>query len=135
MSRTAECPRGSGPCAPASVRTVRRRRRWCPRRGTRPPPCSSPGSNAGSDGHAVRPEPVTGWELVGVPYTSMARPGGIASAIDVLRSAGLAVQLAELGVQDAGDLALEVPSGQRGPSGLLNEQALSRLVVATRDMV
>ena len=78
---------------------------------------------------------MTGWELVGVPYTSMARPGGIASAIDVLRSAGLAVQLAELGVQDAGDLALEVPSGQRGPSGLLNEQALSRLVVATRDMV
>jgi arginase len=29
------------------------------------------------------------FELVGVPYTSMAAPGGIARAIDVLRSAGL----------------------------------------------
>jgi arginase len=78
---------------------------------------------------------VTGWELVGVPYTSMARPGGIATAIDVLRSAGLAERLAERGVRDAGDLTLEAPSGRRGPSGLLNEQALSRLVVATRDTV
>ena len=78
---------------------------------------------------------MTGFELVGVPYTSMARPGGIATAIDVLRSAGLAERLAERGVQDAGDLTLEAPSGERGPSGLLNEQALSRLVVTTRDMV
>jgi arginase len=78
---------------------------------------------------------VAGWELVGVPYTSMARPGGIAAAIDVLRSAGLAERLGASGVHDAGDLRLEAPSGQRGLSGLLNEQALSRLVVATRDMV
>lgn len=78
---------------------------------------------------------MAGWELVGVPYTSMARPGGIAAAIDVLRSAGLAERLGASGVHDAGDLGLEAPSGQRGLSGLLNEQALSRLVVATRDMV
>ena len=78
---------------------------------------------------------MTGWELVGVPYTSMARPGGIAAAIDVLRSAGLAEQLGASGVHDADDMRLEAPSGQRGPSGFLNEHALSRLVVATREMV
>lgn len=93
------------------------------------------GQTPGSDGHVVLAESVTGWELVGVPYTSMARPGGIATAIDILRSAGLAERLAERGVQDAGDLTLEAPSGQRGPSGLLNEEALSRLVVETRGMV
>ena len=83
----------------------------------------------------VRRASVTSWELVGVPYTSMARPGGIAEAIGVLRSVGLAERLGDRGVRDAGDLRLEGPSGQRGPSGLLNEQALSRLVVTTRDMV
>jgi arginase len=79
--------------------------------------------------------PVTPWELTGVPYTSMARPGGIASAIDVLRSAGLAERLAKLGVRDAGDMQLEGPSGERGPSGLLNERALAHLVAATRARV
>jgi hypothetical protein len=29
------------------------------------------------------------FDLIGVPYTSMARPGGIADAIGVLREAGL----------------------------------------------
>jgi arginase len=78
---------------------------------------------------------MTGWELVGVPHTSMARPGGIAEAIGALRSAGLAERLAGLGVPDTGDMELDAPSGERGPSGLLNEQALARLVVTTRDMV
>jgi arginase len=78
---------------------------------------------------------VTGWELVGVPYTSMARPGGIATAIDVLRAAGLAERLSGLGVRDAGDMELEGPSGERGRSGFLNERALARLVVTTRDTV
>lgn len=76
-----------------------------------------------------------GWELIGVPYTSMARPGGIATAIDVLRSAGLAERLGDLGVPDGGDMQLEGPSGERGPSGLLNERALARLVLATRERV
>jgi arginase len=78
---------------------------------------------------------VAGWELVGVPYTSMARPGGIATAIDVLRAAGLAQRLGDSGVRDAGDMEVEAPSGQRGPSGLLNEHALGRLVTATREVV
>jgi hypothetical protein len=29
------------------------------------------------------------FDMIGVPYTSMARPGGIADAIGVLREAGL----------------------------------------------
>src|ERR671918_686848 len=78
---------------------------------------------------------MTDWELIGVPYTSMARPGGIAEAIGALRSAGLAERLAGLGVPDTGDMELDAPSGERGPSGLLNEQALAQLVVTTRDLV
>ena len=70
-----------------------------------------------------------------MPYTSMAQPGGIATAIDVLRGAGLAERLAALGVHDAGDIELDPPSGERGPSGLLNERALVRLVKTTRDAV
>jgi arginase len=78
---------------------------------------------------------VIGWELIGIPYTSRAHPGGIATAIDVLRSAGLAERLGELGVPDGGDMQLEGPSGERGPSGLLNEPALAHLVLATRAWV
>jgi arginase len=72
------------------------------------------------------------WRLVGVPYTSAQAPGGIARAIKVLRSRGLAERLGRLGVVDAGDLRLQEPSGTRGPSGLLNEAALGELVEATR---
>ena len=76
------------------------------------------------------------FELVGVPYTSMAAPGGIAGAIGVLRSAGLVERLRAAGdVDDRGDLDLIEGSGQRGPSGLLNEAALARLIVATREAV
>ncbi len=74
-----------------------------------------------------------GWHLVGVPYTSMRLPGGIAGAIDVLRSRGLAERLAEQRVVDAGDLRVQGPSGIRGDSGLLNEAALAELVEATRE--
>jgi arginase len=75
------------------------------------------------------------WELTGVPYTSMKEPGGIAGAIAALRECGLAEELRSLGVEDAGDLLLEEPSGERGPSGVLNEPALVRLVQATQDRV
>jgi arginase len=76
------------------------------------------------------------FELVGVPYTSMARPGGIARAIGVLRVAGLVDRLKAAGdVRDAGDLDLIEGDGVRGPSGLLNETGLGRLVVATREAV
>jgi arginase len=75
------------------------------------------------------------WELTGVPYTSMKEPGGIADALAALRESGLADELRQLGVDDAGDLQLEEPAGERGPSGVLNEQALVRLVEATRGRV
>lgn len=75
------------------------------------------------------------WELTGIPYTSMKSPGGIAEAINALRAGAIAERLEALGVNDAGDLALEGPSGERGPSGLLNERALSQLVAQTRKRV
>lgn len=75
-------------------------------------------------------------DLIGVPYTSMAKPGGIANAIRVLREAGLAERLAARGdVSDAGDLELLDVTGVRGPSMLLNERALVHLVAATRAAV
>jgi arginase len=75
------------------------------------------------------------WDLIGVPYTSAAEAGGIAHAITALRAAGLADRLAAMGVDDTGDLTLEPPNGQRGPSGFLNEPALARLVTASRERV
>jgi arginase len=73
-------------------------------------------------------------ELIGVPYTSASRPGGIATAIRVLREAGLVESLGG-DVRDGGDLELLEGNGVRGSSGLLNEQALGRLVSATREAV
>jgi arginase len=76
------------------------------------------------------------FDLIGVPYTSMAKPGGIANAIEVLREVGLAERVAATGeVRDTGDLSLLEGSGVRGSSGLLNERALGRLVTATRQAV
>jgi arginase len=75
------------------------------------------------------------WELVGIPYTSMKRPGGIADAIGVLRESRLGERLTALGVADGGDLPTSGPDGIRGPSGLLNEKPLSKLVVQTRARV
>jgi arginase len=75
-------------------------------------------------------------ELIGVPYTSAASPDGIATAIRVLRAAGLAESLTRgADVRDGGDLELLEGTGERGPSGLLNERALGRLVTATRQAV
>jgi arginase len=75
-------------------------------------------------------------DLIGVPYTSAAKPGGIATAIRVLREAGLVEALREgRDVRDDGDLELLEGTGVRGRSGLLNEQALARLVAATREAV
>jgi arginase len=68
------------------------------------------------------------WELTGVPYTSAREPGGIARAIGVLRELGLAERLEAHGVVDAGDLDVLPPSGERGPSGILNEEAFEHLV-------
>jgi arginase len=75
-------------------------------------------------------------DLIGVPYTSMAEPGGIEDAIEVLRDAGLADRLAARGgVRDAGDLEPIADEPVRGASGLLKEGALARLVEATREAV
>jgi arginase len=73
------------------------------------------------------------FELIGVPYSSMAKPGGIADAIRVLREVGLAERIT--GARDTGDLSLLDGSGARGRSGLLNERALGHLVAATREAV
>ena len=70
------------------------------------------------------------WELTGVPYTSAREPGGITNAIEVLRALGLAERLGGHGVVDAGDLELLPPSGERGPSGILNEAAFEHFVDA-----
>jgi arginase len=78
---------------------------------------------------------VSGWDLHGVPYTSMAERGGIADAIAVLRTTGLTARASELGVHDRGDLSVEPPSGRRGRSGVLNEGALRSLVRATKEAV
>ena len=72
-------------------------------------------------------------DLIGVPYTSAATPGGIATAIRALREAGLVDRLEA--VSDAGDLDLLEGTGTRGRSALLNERALERLVAATREAV
>jgi arginase len=75
-------------------------------------------------------------ELIGVPFTSAATPGGIAKAIRVLREAGLVENLVgRADVRDGGDLELPEGTGVRGPSGLLNERALGQLVTATRRAV
>jgi arginase len=73
------------------------------------------------------------FDLIGVPYTSAAKPGGIATAIRVLREVGLVDSLEA--VEDVGDLELLEGTGMRGPSALLNERALGRLVAATREAV
>jgi arginase len=78
---------------------------------------------------------VSEWDLYGVPYTSMAQRGGIADAIAVLRSVGLAARAKELGVHDRGDLSVEQPTGNRGRSRVLNEEALRSLVRATKEAV
>jgi hypothetical protein len=43
---------------------------------------------------ANRSESGVSFELIGIPYSSMAKPGGIADAIRVLREAGLAERIA-----------------------------------------
>lgn len=75
------------------------------------------------------------WELVGIPYSSMEGPGGIAHAIGVLRESRLGERLTALGVADGGDLPTSGPDGIRGASCLLNEEPLSELVVRTRERV
>ena len=71
-------------------------------------------------------------ELIGVPYTSAAAGGGIATAIDVLRQVGLTRQV---DAGDRGDLDVPPGDGLRGASGLLSEAGLGRLATATHQAV
>jgi arginase len=66
-----------------------------------------------------------GLTLIGVPANSSGMAEGVARAPAVLRQRGLATALArQPGFTDAGDLALPAPVPERGPSGLLAEDAL-----------
>jgi hypothetical protein len=57
---------------------------------------------------ANRSESGVSFELIGIRYSSMAKPGGIADAIRVLREAGLAERIAaSAAARDTGDLRLE----------------------------
>jgi len=63
--------------------------------------------------------------LIGVPTNSSGTADGVARAPGVLRQRGLTAALAgRAGFTDAGELALATPRAQRGPSGLLAEDAL-----------
>src|ERR1700735_1782263 len=71
-----------------------------------------------------------GVELIGVPPNSSGTPDGVARAAAVLRERGLAAALmSRPGCRDAGDLPLGAGRQQRGPSGLLAEDALITMIV------
>jgi len=71
--------------------------------------------------------------LAGVPFNSSGREGGVARAPGALRAAGLA---ARTGATDTGGVAFAPLSPARSPSsGLLAEEALVSMVVATREVV
>ena len=77
-----------------------------------------------------------GVALIGVPFSSTGRPGGIAAAIDALRAVGVRDRLAAFaGVRDRGDLIPVEPTARRGPSGLLDEHSLAVLVHRTQHAV
>jgi arginase len=84
--------------------------------------------------------------LIGVPTNSSGTRDGVARAPDVLRESGLLPLLADTGladtgqadrarVQDAGDLLLADPEPERGPSGLLAEDALVEMIGQVRAAV
>ena len=76
------------------------------------------------------------FELVGIPFSSAGTPGGITSAIAVLRELGLAERLAATGgVHDGGDVAIGEQSPERASGRLRNEEGVIALVERTRDAV
>ncbi|MGI8594177.1 MAG: arginase family protein [Solirubrobacteraceae bacterium] len=75
-------------------------------------------------------------ELVGVPFSSTGRLGGIAAAIAVLRSCHLAERLGErVTLRDSGDLELVDQTSARAPGQLRNEGGLVSLTAMTRAAV
>jgi arginase len=74
--------------------------------------------------------------LIGVPVNSSGTSDGVARAPGVLRQRGLAAALTgRPGFTDAGDLTLAAPRPQRGPSGLLAEDALIAMIGQVRGVV
>jgi arginase len=74
--------------------------------------------------------------LIGVPTNSSGTVDGVARAPAVLRQRGLAAALAgRPGFSDGGDLALPAPVPDRGPSGLLAEDALITMIGQVRAAV
>jgi arginase len=75
--------------------------------------------------------------VVGVPFNSAGRPGGVAAAPAALRRARLLDALAgRVDSTDAGDVEFDPPAPERSPrSGLLAERGLVSMVAATRRAV
>jgi arginase len=74
--------------------------------------------------------------LIGVPTNSSGTTDGVARAPAALRQRGLVAALAgRPGFTDAGDLALPAPVPDRGPSGLLAEDALITMIGQVRAAV
>lgn len=74
--------------------------------------------------------------LIGVPTNSSGTADGVARAPAVLRQRGLTAALAgRPGFSDEGDLALPAPVPDRGPSGLLAEDALITMIGQVRAAV
>jgi arginase len=77
-----------------------------------------------------------GLEVIGVPANSSGTLDGVARAPLALREAGLIAALAsQAQVTDAGDLPLAPPRPERGPSGLLAEDALVAMIGLVRGAV
>lgn len=75
-------------------------------------------------------------ELIGVPTNSSGTTDGVARAPGVLRERGLSAALTSRpGFTDSGDLPLPPPQRQRGPSGLLAEDALITMIRLVREAV
>jgi arginase len=87
-------------------------------------PVRRAGEGGGGEGTVI--------EIIGVPYNSAGRPGGVALAPQVLREHGLVEPLPSQRVTDGGDVALSAAVPVRGRSGLLAEAALVEMVQAVR---
>ena len=75
-------------------------------------------------------------QLIGVPTNSSGTAVGVARAPGALRKRGMSATLASRpGFKDAGDVRLPVPQPQRGPSGLLAEDALIAMIARVRAAV